>query len=573
MSHVDPITRQVIRNALRSAAEEMQASLIKTAHSPLIYEVQDFGVAITDEYGRLAGEGSALAGFLGCLPPTVQAGLRIYGKDGLTEGDIILANSPFDTGTHISDTVLYIPVFHEEKLVAFTAIMAHWADIGGFAPGGWCASTTDVQQEGLIFDHLKLYSGGKLNRELHRLIMANVREPAAVEGDLNGIIASCHTGARRFKELCVRYGVNTVRQALEEIFDHSEARMRQEILAIPDGVYKSECYLDHDGVTRKKSHRIAVTVTISGERIAIDWTGTDPAAVGPVNNPFVGTKALCSTLLKCITTPNDATNDGHLRVVEVTAPTGTLVSPEYPAPCDSYGYVCELIYFVILRALADALPDRIPAATYQMYAYHLVRSGMGGGKSFICAEPVDGGGGAFPHDDGPNAIMFLGNGDAPNSPIEVLEATYPIRFLTYTFNPVNRGVGKYRGGYGVIREFLLIEDGCEITISTENNANPLFGLSGGGDAGTSVTTIRSPDGDEMVYEDRAARIGPLCAGTVISMHTANGGGWGNPADRDPARIASDIRNGFLNIDKAVSEYGVERDRIQDALNQTQMKVV
>lgn len=565
MSTVDPITRQVIRNALRSAAGEMQTSLVKTAHSPLIYEVQDFGVAITDAQGRLVGEGSALAGFLGCLPPTVQAGLAIFAEEGFKPGDVLLANSPFDTGTHISDTVVYMPVFFAGELVAFTAIMAHWADIGGYAPGGWCASTTDVHQEGLIFNHLKLHDGGTLNKELFRLIMANVRTPAAVEGDLNGLIASCSTGAKRFQELCARYGLATVRAAIEEIFEQSEARARREIAAIPDGEYKAECFLDHDGVERGKRHRIAVTVKVAGDRMVIDWTGTDPAARGPVNNPFVGTQALCSTILKSLTTPDDATNDGHLRVVEVIAPPGTIVSPEYPAPCDSYGYVAELIYFVVVRALADALPDRVPAATYQMYAYHLVRTGAGLGEPFICAEPVDGGGGAFPHDDGPNAIMFLGNGDAPNSPIEILEATYPVRFDRYTFNTVNRGVGQYRGGYGVIREFSVTQDNSELTISTENNANPLWGVAGGGDAGVSITVVTDPEGNEVVYDDRTAGIGPLRTGSRISIRTANGGGWGDPARRDPTRIAADVRNGFLSLEQAVSDYGVARDRIESAL--------
>jgi N-methylhydantoinase B len=564
VSAIDPITRQVIRNALRAAAGEMQASLVKTAHSPLIYEVQDFGVAITDAQGRLVGEGAALAGFLGCLPPTVQHGIEIFGKDGFREGDIILANEPYDTGTHISDTVVYMPVFFEGKLVAFTAIMAHWADIGGFAPGGWCATTTDVHQEGLIFSHLKLYDGGTLNRELHRLILKNVRTPEAVDGDLNGLIASCNTGARRFRELCTRYGVAGIEQALAEIYSASEQRMRREIAGMPDGTYHAEAFLDHDGVNRDQRCRIAASVTVDGDRMIIDFEGSDPATKGPVNNPFVGTRALCATILKSLTMPDDATNDGHLRVIEVTAPRNSIVSPEYPAPCDSYGYVAELVEYVVLRALADAMPERIPAPSYQMYAYHLVRTAAGAGKAFICAEPVDGGGGAFPHGDGPSGIMFLGNGDAPNSPIEVLEATYPVRFERYTFNPVNRGVGQYRGGYGVIREFCVTEDGAELTVSTDNNANPLWGLQGGGDAGASKTLIEGADGSQT-YTDRVAEVGPLKAGTLISIHTANGGGWGDPAKRDPALIARDVRDEMVTLDEAAADYGVARDAIEQAL--------
>lgn len=565
MSAVDPITRQVIRNALRAAAAEMQTSLVQTAHSPLICEVQDFGVAITDADGRLVGEGSAMVGFLGCLPPTVQSGIRLFGKDGFSEGDVVLANDPYDTGTHISDTVVYAPIFFEGELVAFTAIMAHWADIGGFAPGGWCATTTDVHQEGLLLDHVKLYDAGKLNRDLHRLILKNVRTPAAVDGDLNGLMAACNTGGRRFQDLCERYGVATIRRALDEIIGASESRMRREIVAMPDGTFHAEAFLDHDGINRGQRCRIAVAVTVKGDRMCIDFAGSDPATKGPVNNPFVGTRALCAIVLKALTMPDDATNDGHIGVVDVIAPHNSIVSPVYPAPCDSYGYVADLVQYVVLRALADAMPDRIPAPGYPMLSYHLYRTAAGAGSTFICAEPVDGGGGALPHDDGPSGIMFFGNGDTPNAPIEVLEATYPVRFERYTFNPVNRGTGEYRGGYGVVREFRMTEDGAELTISTENSDNPLLGLRGGGNAGASVTIVREADGRETAYTDRAAAIGPLKAGAVISIQTANGAGWGDPARRDPARIAADVRNEMLTIDEAVADYGVPRAAIEAAL--------
>ena len=567
MMTVDPITKQVIRNALRAAAREMQTSLVQTAHSPLICEVQDFGVAITDADGRLVGEGSSMTAFLGCLPPSVQSGIEIFGKDGFCEGDVILANEPYDTGTHISDVVVYMPVFVDGELVAFTAIMAHWSDIGGFAPGGWCAETTDVHQEGLILHHLKLYDAGKLNRELHRLILKNVRTPAAVDGDLNGLIAACTTGGRRFQELCARYGVPTITQALGEIFSASESRMRREIAAMPDGTYHAEAFLDHDGINRGQRCRVAAAVTVNDYRMSIDFAASDPATKGPVNNPLVGTRALCATILKSLTMPDDATNDGHIRVLEVSAPHNSIVSPVYPAPCDSYGYVGDLVQYVVLRALADAMPERIPAPCYPMLAYHLYRTAAGAGSTFICAEPVDGGGGAFPHGDGPSGIMFFGNGDTPNSPIEVLEATYPVRFERYTFNPVHRGIGEHRGGYGVIREFRMIEDGAELTISTENSVNPLWGLQGGGDAGASVTLIRDVDGSETSYTDRVAAIGPLKAGTVISIQTANGGGWGDAAKRDPARIAVDIRNEMLTIDQAVADYGVPRAAIEAALRE------
>jgi N-methylhydantoinase B len=304
---------------------------------------------------------------------------------------------------------------------------------------------------------------------------------------------------------------------------------------------------------------------VGADRISIDFTGSDSVAKGPVNHPYVGTKAMCFTVLKSLTMPDDPTNDGHFRPIEVIAPRNTIVSAEYPAPCDSYGYVAELIEYVVLRALAEAIPERIPAANYQMFAYHLVRKSPLHGKPYFCLEPVDGGGGAFPYNDGPSGIMFLGNGDAPNTPIEIMEASYPIRFERYTFNLVNRGIGQFRGGYGVIREFRMLESHAELQTSTDGNSQPLWGLAGGGNAGTSIVYISGPNRDDVTLTDRVAEFGPIEAGDIISIHTANGGGWGDPKKRDPMRIAADIRNGMIGLNDAMTQYGCSRTAVEAAL--------
>lgn len=417
----------------------------------------------------------------------------------------------------------------------------------------------------MIFAHNKLYDGGKVNRELLRFILKNTRSPRAVEGDLNAMIASCKTGARRYKELCARYGWDTLDEAVRAIINQSEIRIRQEIGKIPPGTYRAECYLDHDGINLGKPWRIQVAVTVGADRISIDFTGSDSVAKGPVNHPYVGTKAMCFTVLKSLTMPDDPTNDGHFRPIEVIAPRNTIVSAEYPAPCDSYGYVAELIEYVVLRALAEAIPERIPAANYQMFAYHLVRKSPLHGKPYFCLEPVDGGGGAFPYNDGPSGIMFLGNGDAPNTPIEIMEASYPIRFERYTFNLVNRGIGQFRGGYGVIREFRMLESHAELQTSTDGNSQPLWGLAGGGNAGTSIVYISGPNRDDVTLTDRVAEFGPIEAGDIISIHTANGGGWGDPKKRDPMRIAADIRNGMIGLNDAMTQYGCSRTAVEAAL--------
>ena len=458
MSKVDPITMQVIRSALKAAADEMMISLIKTAHNPLIYEVQDFGLAITNHRGEMLAEGSGLPGFMGCLGPTVQSGIRTLGADGYSEGDILLANVPYDTGTHISDTAVYMPIFYGGKLVAFSALMAHWADIGGKTPGGWCPDTTDIHQEGLIFDHDKLVEAGQLNKTFSRFILKNVRFPDLVNGDLNAMIAACRTGAKRYIALCERYGGDTILAAMDQVFDQSERMMRDKISEIPDGSYSASIMMDHDGVELDKPYKLAVTVSVDGDEMKVDWTGTAATVSGPTNHPFVGTVALAQTVLKSLTMPLDPMNHGHLRPLRVTAPDNTAVSPLYPAPTDSYGYVGEMIIHLMVKALSQAIPERCPAATYQMFGCVLYRMDPRHGKPFIFIEPLDGGGGAFPHADGPNALVFVGDGNAPNTPTEVIEGHYPLRVLRHTFNLEGAGAGKYRGGLGVIREYEMLED-------------------------------------------------------------------------------------------------------------------
>ncbi len=556
---LDPISVQVIRGAIKAVADEMMVSLIKTAHNPLIYEVQDFGVGLSSHHGHLLADGSGLPGFIGCLPRTVRSGLEVIGADDFADGDILLSNEPYDTGTHISDTVVYMPIFHDGRLEAFSAIMAHWADIGGITPGGWCPDSTDVHQEGLLFPHLKLYDAGRLNRELHRLILANVRFPGIVEGDLNAMIAACRTGARRYQALCGRHGADRLRDAMETVFDQSERRMRREITAIPDGEYKAETIMDHDGVETDKPFTMRVTVIVDGDELRIDWEGTDPVTKGPVNHPGPGTEALGEVAIKSLLMPMEPMNHGHLRPITVASPADTVVNPSYPAPTDSYGYVGEMVLHLVVRALAVAIPDLCPACSYQMCGASFYRMDPRLGKPFILTEPVDGGGGALPHDDGPSGTIFVGDGDAPNTPVEVIEGRYPILMRRYAFNSEGAGAGKYRGGFGVVRDYEMLEDDILVQTSNENSLHPPWGLFGGGHAGVSTVVLWEGSDRERVTAGRFARLGPFNRGDRVSVRTAGGGGWGDPKDRDPGRVRDDVQNGFIGAAEAESVYGVTLD--------------
>ena len=552
----DPITTQVIRNALVAAAKEMQTTLVKTAHNPLIYEVQDFGIAMTNAAGELIAEGSGLPGFLACIPPSIQAGLQQIGVENIRPGDVYLTNEPYDTGTHISDTLVYTPVFFNEELVAFTAIMAHWADIGGAVSSGWCTWSTTIHQEGMIFSHLKLYDQGELNRPLYDFILKNVRYPSIVEGDLHAKVAACHTGAQRIVALCEKYSPQTIAAAMQIVFDQAERRMRREIAAIPDGRYTAETFMDYDGVVRDQLRKIAVTVSVTGEEMHIDWTGTCAATVGPINHPLVGTEALCVTMLKSLTMPDDPMNHGHYRPLTVTAPPNTMVSAEYPAPCDSYGYVAEMIIHLVVRALAPALPERCPACSYQMAAFQFYRTDPHAGEPFTYGEPLDGGGGAWHADDGATGIMFCGNGDAPNVPVEVVETRYPVRVTRYAINVGSEGIGQFRGGMGIIRDYEVLGDNILIQTSNENTIYPPWGLNGGSESGASEFIFWPGTEKEVKFvTERVSDYGPFNRGDQLSFRTTGGGGWGDPKMRDRKLIEDDLRNGLITLDEARQRYG------------------
>jgi N-methylhydantoinase B len=555
---VDPITTEVIRNALVALTEEMKLTLVKTAYNPLIYEVMDFSVALTNEAGDLYGQAAGLTVFLASLPATIKNGLSAIGRDNLAEGDIILANDPFTTGTHISDTAVYIPIFYQGELVAFSINMAHWADVGGMTPGGWTPNSTEVFQEGLNFTHLKLYQRGELNRQLDGLIRANVRFPQVVFGDLGAQIAACQTGARRYQALCAKYGPDTIRAAMRRVFDDSEQLTRARVREIPDGVYSAETFMDHDGVELDKPRKVKVRVTVAGDCMSVDLSGSSETCSGPINLPLIGTRAAIETAFKAVTVPFDPTNAGHMRPLEVIAPENTIVNPQFPAPTDSYGYVANTLMDLVVRALSPALPQKCSAGAYQMFGLYLYRVDRRFGKPFLFIEPTVGGWGGRPHEDGRTLVFYL-DGDTPNTPGEVIEARYPILVDRYTYHLDSAGAGQYRGGLGIIRDYTVLADHVFLHTFNEGTKCPPWGLFGGQPGKPSYTVAWPGTPKELVLYDRQAHVGPLFPGDTVSARSGGGGGWGDPLQRDPTLVAQDVKNGLLSIEAAHAAYGVQLD--------------
>ena len=551
----DVITTAVVQNGLVAAAKEMSTTLERAAYNPLLFELKDYSAVITDAEGALWAEAPGLIAFITPLPALIRYGVAKFGPEGFDPGDVIIANDPFTTGTHISDTTTYMPIFAGDGLVGFAATTAHWADIGGKTPGGWCPDSIDVFQEGLRFTHQKLYRAGEPDGTLHEVIFANVRLPETVRGDLEAQVAAIRTGTERVEALCGRYGPATVRAAMRRACDESERSLRDKIAALPDGEFEAEKLMDHDGVKKDVRRLVRVKLTIAGERVVADFTGSSPRTAGPINLPFQATRGAVNAALKSVLAPTAPANEGELRILEVIAPEDSVINPKPPAPCDSYGYVFHAVLESALAALSQVAPQRCPAGSGNVFGCFIFRLDPSFGDPFIMIDATTVGWGGRPTGDGPN-LIFLLDGDTPNVPGEVIETRYPLRMTRHAWKPDVIGHGKYRGGPGLVREFEMLGDRMFAQAAMENHHSPPAGVGGGLDAPPQRILVWADSEQEQVFNERFAFVGPLDRGQRIRTEAGGGGGWGPPREREPARVLDDVRNEFVTPAVAREVYGV-----------------
>ncbi|MEV6345556.1 hydantoinase B/oxoprolinase family protein [Actinoplanes sp. NPDC051851] len=563
---IDIVKAEITRNALGSAAEEMHDTLVRSAYNPLIFDVKDFGVAICSADGKLWAEAPGLPVFLGTLPATVRTINDKWGPDGLRDGDVIICNDPYLTGTHLSDVAISLPVFHRGRLVAFTTCMAHWADIGSASAGGWSTASTEIFQEGLRFTNQRIFLAGEANRDLLDLIEANVRVPETVLGDLHAQVATCRTGAERVRSICERYGADTVVELMDHVIASTERSLRAAITALPDGVYHRAARLDFDGVDRDYEPVISTHVTVAGDRLSVSFTGTSGQAPGPINIGRPAVLSSVATAVKGILDPLGRTNDAHMLISDIEWPAEpTIVTPEEPAPCDSYGYANVTITELVAYVLGRLTPDRGRASSYQMWAQYFLCTNAPAERRFVLAEPVQGGHGAFPGHDGAT-LVYMGDGDTWNTPVELLEARYPLICEQFSLNAGSAGAGEFRGGMGVRRDFRVLQENSMIKTALESTKDPLsLGLAGGGTGRASHGEITYPDGHVDVHHERLGDY-PVPVGAVVGVRTGGGGGYGRPFDRDPERVAADVRDELVTPLEAREVYGVALlpGRLRDA---------
>ncbi|MGE5226800.1 MAG: hydantoinase B/oxoprolinase family protein [Planctomycetaceae bacterium] len=551
----DRFTLDVLREAFLAVADEMFVSLQRTSQSPVIYEVLDFAVGITDPAGELVSQGNGIAGFLGPLGEAVRA-TRERVVD-LGPGDVIATNDPYaGGGTHLSDVALVRPVFVDQELVAFAAAKGHWTEVGGKDPGSWTADSRDVFQEGLQLPFVKAYRGGVLEADIAAILQANSRLPDQVLGDLVAQAACLEVAERRFLELCARYGLEAVREAMAQVHVRSEALARAALARLPAGTYEADDLIDDDGVGGGP-YPIRVAVTISPEEMICDFTGSSAQVPGPVNTTWSGLVSGVRTVFKAVTDPVEPPSDGWFRPLRIVCPPGTIFTAARPAPVAAYFEATEPATDLVWKALAPLLPERLTAGSFvSVCSTSIATTHPDTGEETLLVEPQPGGWGASAVEDGQSALVSVGDGETYTIPAEITEQRYGIRVERLGLDPVaGAGAGRRRGGSGVVREYRIVSERALLTVVFGRHRYPPWGVGGGHDGSPNLVEIVPADGSPTVRFGKAAAY-PLQRGDLVRLRTGTGGGYGDPRQREPERVREDLADGLVGPDEAREVYGL-----------------
>jgi N-methylhydantoinase B len=547
----EPITLEIIQSSLQATSDEMFAAFRKTAMSAIIYEVLDMGTAITDARGNLASSGAGIPAFVGVLDKAVMRIIELNGEPGaIGPGDIFVTNDPFYGGvTHLNDVVLAMPVFADGQLIAWTANIAHWNDVGGMVPGSISTDATELFQEGLRIPGVKLVAGGKPIDSVMRIIEVNSRLPDYLRGDMWAGIAAARVGERRLLDLVERYGVETFLTALEHFMDFGDQVAKKTLEGLPKGTFTLEEPQDSGQVYR-------VTVEITDEEFIVDLRDNPDQDHGPNNASRDGSLVAAQMVFMNLTESHASANAGHFRRLRLLTRPGSVFEPAPHAAFATYYEVEIRLYDLIWRCLAPHLGGRLPAGSFAS----ICGTFIGGrhpdtGRHFTIVEPQVGGWGASEARDG-NCAMFSGfHGDTFNCPAEVAEARYGLYVDSLALNDAPGGEGEHRGGKGIVVEYRVRSNGCFFTCAYTRNIHRPWPQADGLEGSPNYAEVIRADGST----ERFAVVTGLSVdeGDVIRIHTGNGGGYGDPRRRARELVLDDLRNGFVTDEQAAALYGVE----------------
>jgi len=552
-SKIDAITTEVIRNAFYATAEDMSAVLNRSSYSPVIYECHDYGVSLYNEEVELLAQAPGTPYFTGGLEAAVQAVVDKFGLGNMKPGDVFAVNDTYLVGAHLNDVDIVSVYVHDGKPVAFGAIRAHWEDVGAATPGH-PAGTTEIYQEGLRIPPVRIMSGGEFVTDMVDLFTLNSRTPKTLMGDLKAMVAAARMGEKRFLGLIERFGLDVIRQATREIFEATEAKYRAFISSIPDGVYRAEGCNDNDSVSDDPVYA-HVTVTIDGDRMTVDTTGSDRQHAGNINVGLPSTKAMAKLALAFLyPSPTPEVNHGSFATVNAIAEKGSIFWSQEPV-AGMRPVPVMLLLDLILKALAPAIPERVAAGLPgDSWNWECYGRNPDTGEFWLAGESMNGGWGASRGLDGVSAITHSVAGDFRNVPIETQESRCPILVKYLKLGVDTGGAGRWRGGLNTIKEFKALED-LNFQTHFERTKTPQWGLFGGHDGDIPGVTIYPPD-EESPFDVLKTSGMSLKKGARVVARTGGGGGYGNPLERDPRSVLQDLRNGYVTREAARTLYGV-----------------
>ncbi|MEA2278333.1 MAG: N-methylhydantoinase [Solirubrobacteraceae bacterium] len=555
-SDLDPFTLEIIKDKLAAIADEMGAVLARASMSPIVYEVLDFACGVADARGQVVAQTNGLTLFTGTFRPQIVSVLEKYGDD-LHPGDVFMTNDPYRGGTHICDVCLAAPIFAGDALVGFGVSITHWIEIGGAVPGSIPPDATEIYQEGVLIPCVRIASGERLQPEIVDLIAANVRLPKIALGDLRAGTAAVRIAERGVVEIAERYGTAALDAAYASLFDHGEAQARRALELVPDGVYEATDVIDGDGVSDAPLD-VRVSITVRGDTMEVDFTGTSATSQGPVNCSRGALESACKTVFRAITDPQARSNEGCFRPFTIVCPPGTIFTAQSPTPTGWYYEATAFATELVWKALASAVPERLGAGSYVSLCVSYVVGHDAEGEVFVLAEPNDGGWGADTDGDGASGLIATVDGDTYNFPVEVIESRFPLRVERYSFDAdAGGGAGRHRGGLGVVREYRVLNERGAIGYGSMGGwRRRPWGLDGGGEGTNNF--LEYVRGGEARRHGRINRI-ELEHGDVIRVVTGSGGGYGSPLAREPELVLADVQDGYLTVDQARDVYGVVID--------------
>jgi N-methylhydantoinase B len=549
---IDPFQLEIIKNSFDTIADDMALTLMRTSHSGIVRDSLDFSTSICDCEGQPLAQGVCTPMQLGSFYDAMRKLVQQY-RGRIGEGDAFIFNDPYAAdGQHLPDIYIATPVFVQGRCRAWAVTIAHHSDVGGIVAGSNAIGVSEIFQEGLRLPIVKFIEGGKRNEALWDVVALNVRTPDKVLGDLQAQLASCTSGERELTALFDRYGVDTVLRYGDYLHDYAERLTRAEIAAMPDGQYR---FIDHlDGLGENPEDIVLTAcVTIAGSEVTVDWTGSSPQVRGGINPSFPFTKACAYTALRSVMAADIPNCHGFTRPINVVAPKGSIMNPEFPAPSGARGITGYRMVDCLLGALAQAAPDRATADSSGGSTLPTI-AGYQDGKAFVFCETFMGTWGGARNHDGQEGVPHMGANQS-NVPIEMIESEYPIRIERYGLVPDTGGPGRSRGGLALTREYRILADEAILNVRSDKRKHPPHGLFGG-QPGSPSWNIINPGPQQRILPVLMTEVETLWKGDLFRHIMAGGGGYGDPLEREPALVLQDVVEEKVSIEMARADYGV-----------------